>query len=278
MPVSRTVIVELWKRLQNHDAPALSSEIAFHAILSIFPWFVILGSLSAWITGSGGDLTGPLAEQTLRNLPPGAVHLLQEISQEIASRPQGGLLSLALLISLWSASNVVQVLTKALNRAFEVRRTRLLFFRSRLVSMAVVVGSGLGLAALSGALVLVPRLVQQFRVGLDSGPIMTAVFSYLYLPASFGGIALILFVLYVVLPGRRPSLRWLAWGAMGSALSWILASRLFAWFVIRAVPFEKVYGSLGAMLFLMVFAYLSGLIILAGAEWAAILDHKKKKH
>ena len=200
--------------------------------------------------------------------------MIQGISREIASRPQPGLMSLVILISLWSASNVVQALTKALDRAFEVRRSHLLRLRSRLISIAVVLVSGLGLTALSAGIVLLPRLGDT----LSLGPRASVIVSILVLPASVGGTGLILFLLYLVLPLQRPSLRWLAWGAVGSAVVWILAGRLMGWFMIRVVPLQKVYGSLGAMVFLMVFAYLSGLIIIAGAEWAAILDPKRKKH
>lgn len=270
--LSWSVLKELWSRLQNHDAPALSSEIAFHSLLSIVPWLVFLGSLSALFSGMAGDLSDPLWNRILHGLPPDAADLIEGIGQEVAARPQSGLLSLVLIISLWSSSNVVQVLTKALNRAFEVRRSQVPLLRSRLMSMATVLASGLALAGLSAMVVILPRLAKNLDVGPWAGKLLSA----LYLPASCLAIGGILFILYLMLPYRRPAYRWLAWGSLASAVLWIVAGRLMGWIFIQADPLQKVYGSLSAMILLMVFVYVSGLITLAGAEWAAILDHRHR--
>lgn len=272
--LSWPVLRELWTRLSNHDAPALSSEIAFHSLLSIGPWLVFLGSFSALVSGITGDLSGSAWKRLLETLPPGSTDLIQGISQEVSSAPKSGILSFVLIISLWSASNVVQVLTKALNRAFDVHRSQVPLLKTRLMSMAAVVASGLALAGISGLIVIIPRITGHLPMGVWPQKLIDA----LYLPASGFAISGVLFVLYVMLPYRRPAFRWLAWGALASGILWILAGRLMGWFVIQVDPLQKVYGSLSAMLLLMVFVYISGLITLAGAEWAAILDQKYGKH
>jgi membrane protein len=247
----------------EEDSLMVSGSIAYHSLLAIFPLLLL-------ILGLGGiyirhfELAGHLSVVLQRYLPIRTDIIVQNLVGISRAYGKTGLVSCLLL--LWSSSGVFLPLEKALNRAWEVPENRT-WLQSRLlaVEMAFVVGC---LTLISGGFVGVEIIVRQ-RLGILLGPSLNflVVFLYHLLTAmSSFAIALLTFVvLFDRLPNRTMNLRRVLPGALLTAALWEAARWLFT-ILLPFFNYRHIYGSIGVMVSLMTWVYISSAVMLFGAQ------------
>jgi len=245
------------------DALMISASIAYHSLLAIFPLLLLLLGLSG-IYIRHFELAGHLSVVLQRYLPIRSDIIMQNLVGISQAYGKLGLFSFLLL--LWSSSGVFLPLEKALDRAWEVPDGRA-WWESRLLAleMAVVVGS---LILLAAGFVGVEILFRQ-RLQALLGPSMDSLVVFLYhvlTAISSFGIALLAFVIvFQRLPNRPMHLRQAFPGALLTAVLWETARWLFTIF-LPFFNYRHVYGSIGVMVALMTWAYISSAVILFGAQ------------
>lgn len=265
---ARHALHEALRNFLAEDSLMVSASIAYHSLLAIFPLLLLLlGMSGAYIRHF--ELAGHLAVVLQRYLPIRTDIIMQNLVGISHAYGRIGILSCLLL--LWSSSGVFVPLEKALNRAWEVPVGRV-WWRSRLlaVEMAFVVGC---LILIAAAFVAVEVF---FRIHLDSilGPSLhpLAVFIYdLLTGISTFALALLTFVvLFRRLPNRPMRMRQAFPGALLTAILWETARLLFIVF-LPFFNYRHVYGSIGVMVSLMTWNYISSAVILFGAQVSRIL-------
>jgi membrane protein len=250
-----------------------AAAVAFYALLALFPAMAAL----IWLCGLLADPEA--AAQRVRDaasgaLPAGAAEVAGELLGRLAARPSGGsgfgTGAPMLGAALWGGTAAAAQLFGALNAAYGERESRGLF---RLYAVAFLFALGAGVfVVLALAAILVPA-----ALGAQAGPGGGAD-TLLRLgrwPVLLVAVSIALAVAYRHGPSRAcPRWRWVSWGGAVAALAWLLGSAAFSFYVSQAGGYDRIYGSLGAVVGLMTWAWLSSAAVLAGAALNAELERE----
>lgn len=261
-----TICDVLGRALRNflaEDSLMVSASIAYHSLLAIFPLLLLLLGMSGLYIRHF-ELAGRLAVVLQRYLPIRTDIIMQNLV--VISRAYGRISLLSFLLLLWSSSGVFLPLERALNRAWEVSQERP-WWRKRLLAleMALVVGC---LILVAAAFVGVEILFRQ-RMGVLMGPSLHFAVMFLYrllTAVSSFAVALVAFVvIFERLPNRPMNLGQAFPGALLTALLWEMARWVFT-ILLPFFNYRHVYGSIGVVVSLMTWAYISSAVILFGAQ------------
>jgi len=269
-------LVRLQREMAYDDAMGMAAQIAFYMMLGVFPFLIFLLSMVSYLPL--GDALQPLLLDEMKTQMPlqSANKVTEEVLTLLPDRNRP-LLSFGLLASLWGASMAVGALITTINRAYNLRPRRSIVTQ-KIISIALVLAlSGIWLIALTIILVG-PGLTQEIFefVGLASEN--NTFWTNLRVPLAFGLILFAIAVLYYYAPEARQEFRWIMPGAITATVLWMGASSLFRIFVRNFGAYNKTYGSLAAIMILMVWLWITGLIFLLGAEINALMKRDASDH
>jgi len=254
--------------------PGLASEMAYSAILSLFPAMLVLltaiGLLSA-STAVGAPTEGTLlrlASQLSEVVPPEALDLVQEVLRDLARGSSQGLFSLSFVAAIWTASGALSVAMLALDRIYRIPRKRLRpFWKARLIAIALTLATGV-LLLLASFLVFVSDLLIRW-LAQQSGMLafgLLSVWRLLAWPLALSIVAGMAAFIYRFGPSRWPAGTPIVPGAVLAALLWAGVSALFRLYVSHFGNYNRIYGAVGAVIILLLWLYLSSLALLLGAQ------------
>lgn len=262
----------LRKTLENagkQRLPGLASEMAYNAVLAIFP--ATLAALTAiGLFGASTENTFQGLVSQLSQIAPEEVLLLvgDFVQQQLYASRNSGLFSLSFIAALWIASGALNSAMIALDHIFEVPPNQARpFWKAKLVAIVLTVGT-IVLLVVASISVFVSDLIVR-RVARESGglePGLLEVWRLLSWPFALGIVAIAAAFIYRYGPSRwRPGTPILP-GAMLAALLWALVSGLFRLYVTYFGNYNQAYGAVGAVIVLLLWLYLSALALLLGAE------------
>ena len=166
------------------------------------------------------------------------------------------------MFAIWSANAGVKSIFDALNVAYEEREKRS-FIRLNLVSLAFTVGGILALLLMVGTVVAFPLALDHLGMAPES-KLIVALARW---PVLFVILLVALAILYRFAPSRdAPRWQWLSLGAVTAAILWIAGSALLSWYLSKFANYSATYGSLGAAIGLMMWMWMSAIVIMFGAE------------
>lgn len=244
------------KEFHDDNVALVAAGMTFYALLAFFPGlsaFVALYGVFANVADARHQL-----DALAGVLPPDTVRFIGDQMIRVAGAQTAGLtwtVAVGLLVAIWSANGAAKACFLGLNIAYEETEKRG-FVRLTATTLAFTLG-GLAFIVLTLAVNLAPEL------GWLRWPVLVA--------AVAGGVAL----LYRYGPSRDPAKwRWVSWGAGLTTLVWILGSVGFSFYLANFAHYDRAYGPLGAVIGFMMWTYVSSLILLAGAELNAELEHQ----
>jgi len=258
-----TILTNFWAELDRDHVSIMAAGVAFYALLSIFPGMSALISLyglvadPATIENQLNSLAGVLPQEALK--------LLSDQLHALVAAPRDKLglgLLVSILIALWSATSGTGALMQALTVAYEEREERgILTYYGLAIALTIGVGA---FALLSLFLIaVVPAIIG----GLPMSHGWQERLSWIRWPLLAVLALIALGVLYRFAPSRRePCWHCLSAGTIAAALLWLIGSAGFSFYVARFSSYDKTYGSLGAVVILLMWFYVTTYIILAGAE------------
>ena len=265
----KDIFVRAWREFREDQIPLISAGVTFYVLLSLFP------ALGAFVALYGLFADVATVQEHLQVLavilPVDALQFFSEQMIRIAESHDSGL-SLAfvggLLLSIWSANGAMKAIIAALNIAYEETEKRK-FFAKTATSLAFTLGflvfAFAAIAVLAAPTAIAPLL----------GEAAAATFRAISLPGLVAAMGLGLATLYRYGPSRdRMKWRWISWGSGAALLLWLAASAAFSVYVSNFAHYEKTYGSLGAVIGLMMWVYVSVQVILLGAELNSEIEHQ----
>ncbi len=263
------ILQRTWKEFQEDHITLVAAGITFYSLLAFFPGlaaFVALYGLFANVQDARDQL---LTLAVI--LPPDTVHFIgDQMIQVAAAHPSSLSAAFAsgLILSLWSANGAAKAIFLGLNIAYEETEKRG-FIHLTLITFTFTIGLLAFFIVLLAAAVAVPAALVLF--GYEAQQLTQgAVWPVLAL-AIWGAVTL----LYRYGPSReRARWRWASWGAAFVTLIWILASWAFSAWLGSFAHYDRTYGPLGAAIGFMMWTYLSAVIVLAGAELNAEMEHQ----
>jgi len=255
------------RRCSEDDVSGNAAKLGFYFLLSLFPLLIFLTSMIGFLPGVQDSLLDGLS----RVVPPEAMKLVRNTLADVVSNRSGGVLSLGLIASLWSASSGVASLMEALNRAYEVTE-KTPFWKRRMKAVALTLAAAL-LVACGSLLIMTGHRVggwleHSFQISAALAFIST-VMGYL---TGFGLSLLGIQALYYFGPQKSRERRRVNPGALIAAVGIVIGSLLFSFYVRVGPSASATYGSLGAVVTLMLWLYLVGLMLLLGGEINSELD------
>jgi len=264
----------LLRRFTWHHMPALAAGLAFYFLLAFFPFLLFLVAVVTLVPGVGG-LTDWLLQSAATFLPPDAWTLAEGVIRGLLGQPRGGLVSLGVVLALWSASAGFTSIMECLNVAFGVTDRRA-WWKTRL--------EALGLTVALSAFVIVAFLLTLFAAPLaalvagylgPAGAVATIVINW---ALSLGLMTLVTATVYYVCPDvDDQEWQWLSPGVVVFIVGFGGASIGFSLWVTRFAAYDKTYGSLGAPIVLLFWLYLLATCLLLGGELNALLDERRAR-
>ena len=259
------------REVRDDDVSTTAAGVAFYALLALFPALIALVSVYG-LAADPRDVADQLRSFT-RALPGDARELVTDQLRSITRRSGGGLGTAAIIgtaAAFWSAAGGVAALIKGLNKVYDERETRK-FLKLRGLALFLTL-CGVVVAVLMVALIAAAPSVARRTLG--SGAATSAVVALRW-PLLAVLILVALAVLYRFAPDReKPKWRWVSWGAIAAALIWLVASVGFSVYVDLLGSYNETYGSLGAVVVLMLWLYLAAFAVLFGAELNAELERQ----
>lgn len=264
------IVRRLRREIAEDNLLLYASSFAFYSFLALFPALAALLSLYGLFINPAG--VERMLDAGMGLLPDAALKLLRQQVRALAGYSARGLgvsLFVSLVFTLWAATNGVKSLIAGLNTAYEQRETRG-FLRLNGTALAM---AALGIVFVLLALALIAALPPLFK-WFDLLPAKRMI-AWLRWPILTAAMMLALAVVYRFGPCRRLARwRWVSGGAALATLLWIGVSILFSLYVANLGAYDRAYGTLGAIVVLLLWFYLSALVVLLGAEFNAEVERQ----
>lgn len=255
-----TFINEMRRRYRDHHITAFSAQMSYFFILSLFPFLIFLVALIGWFSIDNIEVVSNLSKV----IPKDASDIVLNYVADL-SRSGSSIISVSIIATLWSASKAINALMRALNIVYEVKETRGYFtirflgmFYTILFALAIV----LALVLPSMGMGFFEFLLKYIHIPWD----FVKTFTSLRWIGVLAFLGLVLGTAHMVLPNARITFRTTLPGTAFSLLGWIIISYGFSYFVQNFSRFTIIYGSLAAVIVLMIWMYFSSIILMFGGE------------
>jgi membrane protein len=264
------------QEFQRDDALGLAAQLAYYLILALFPFILVLVSLLG--TFGSEELASEVLAYFQRVMPEQAYEIIRDYTANIISgkAEAPGLFTFGILFTIWAASGAFAALINALNRAYDVQETRP-FWKVR--GIAILMMLGLSVLVLIGVLLLVlgPQIGTAIANVFGLEETFLLVWDIARWPAALFFMIFTVALLYYFAPDVDQPFRWITPGGLIGVLLWVLASVAFNFYVSNFGSYNKTYGSIGAVIVLLLYLYISSLTILFGATLNATLVRMKEE-
>jgi membrane protein len=254
------------RRINDDEVFGRAAQLSYYFLLALFPLLLVLINLLGFLAQQGTEFRTKLISYLAAVMPSSAVALVHTTLDEISAASGSGKVSLGLLAALWAASNGMGAISQTLNMAYNVRETRS-WWKVRLISVVLTIAlSILIISAL--AIVLYGGSIGEAlanRYGFGHG--FQVLWSILQWPIALGFVLATFNLIYNFAPDLSPAQRrWFTPGAVIGVTLWLLISFAFRAYLHYFDSYSVTYGSLGALIVLMLWFYLTGVAILIGGE------------
>lgn len=264
-------IAILLKKAYDDDIFALASQLAFHIVLSIFPFLIFIMSLIGFININSSDVLNLL--KTI--FPQDVFEIINKIIAEVTTSGNKGILGISVFATVWTSSSGFRAVIKGVNKANNIIDRRS-FIKKVMISFMSTIA--LALIILFTLIFLVfGRVIGKYIANLfPLGTIISAIWNLLR-----GGILTFILILVIAAIYKfTPSIR-LKWkdvvpGAVISTIGWIMVSVAFSYYINNFNNYSRIYGSLAAIFILMIWTFLTSFIFLAGVEINSVILLKRR--
>jgi membrane protein len=251
------------KETYEDDCLGLAAQLAYYFILALFPALLFLLALASFFP------IDRVTDEVMRGLatvaPPDVVKLITEQMQRIANSEQGGLLTLGILGALWSSSSALVGLISALNTAYDITDSRP-WWKVRLLAMGLTVALAIFLLISSTLVIAGPEIAGTIADTFGLGAIFTWTWNILQWPFALMLVITALALVYYYGPDITQRWVWFSPGAALATLLWLGISLGFRAYLQYAGDYNATYGTIGGVIIMLLWLYLSGFAILVGAE------------
>jgi len=264
----------LWRtyaRISDDRLTALAAGVVFFSLLALFPG--IAAGVSCYALFSDPGTISNHLSMLSDVVPAGGLTILHDEIARIAAKSDGNLtfgFLFGLGVALWSANAGMKSIIDALNIMYDEEEKRG-FIKLNLVSLLFTICTIAGTFLAVSAIVVFPLILAALGWSSFDAPII----AFLRWPALFVLMIAGLAVLYRYGPSRRlAKWRWITVGSIVAALIWLGASALFSWYLGNFADYDATYGALGALMGLVMWMWISTMVVLVGAELNSEIEHQ----
>ena len=259
------------KEIGEDNVLGLAAQLAYYFFFSLFPLMLFLTPLVGLI-GDEEENYALIMAQLAAVVPPSAHAMLDGVLREVVFEPSApGLMSIGALLALWAGSNIFNAMIDALNRAFDVTERRP-FWKKRLVAVAAVLVAGAIVLTATVVMLFGSQLVDWVGDRLGVAGTTRAIWTVLQYAIAFALLVALAWGIYYFLPNvRRQDARHVLAGAIVATILWIVVTLAFRVYVQNFGNYNKTYGTIGGVIVMLTWMYLTMLVMLSGGELVAEL-------
>ncbi len=261
---------------RKHDVSGLSAEMAFRFLFAVFPFSLFVAALGATVAGwlrvddPAGSIVGALGD----NLPAEIAAAVRPELERLLTTARTDLVFIGALAALWAATGGTNALVKGIHRAYDVDEQRPFLLRYAIAVGLTIVGA-VGLIAsfvtIVGGAMVTEELAERLGLGAEAWGIL----QWLRWPVVFAALIVAVSILYRYASSVVVPWRWIISGAVVFALGWLLATAGLALYVLNVADYGATYGSLGGVIVLMLWFYVTAAMLVVGAEVTAALTRER---
>jgi membrane protein len=256
------------KEFLDDDMTTYAAALAYQVLFSIFPFIIFLVSLLGFLHIPQFFIW--LQEQAQIFVPREAMQQVNEVIEQL-QQPQSGLLSIGAVMALWVASAAVRSLMNALNFSYNVKESRAAW-KLYPLSILYTVGIAAMLILAAAMLLIGPQAMDWVARQVGMEQLFVTLWTWLRWPVSFLLLTLAMAIIYWAGPNVRQKFRFISPGAFLAVVVWIAASLGFGYYVSNFADYGAMYGSIGAIVILLFYFYISAAVLLLGAEINAVVE------
>lgn len=272
----KRLFVRLYEKAFDEDIFSSAAQVAFYFMFALFPLLLFIVSIFGIILGKSNDMRHELFNYLQQVMPASAYDLVSKTLDEVVQGSSGGKLTLGLLVTLYSASAGIDSLRIALNAVYKLKEERS-WWKRKSMSLALTVALGV-LVFVALGIIFYGSQFLNLILGRIGSPISSPLLLTLISVAIVIVVLMLSFaMLYYYVPNHKePRWQWISPGAAVAIVLWFLLSKAFGVYLQYFDSYAKTYGSLGAIIILMLWLYLTALVMLVGGSINAILDEFQK--
>jgi membrane protein len=269
---ARTLLKHVWISSYEDGVYNRAAELAYFFFLSLFPGMIFITTLLGFVFKSNGQLTGLLLHYLSTTLPGSAFQLIRTVITEVTRSSGSGKLTFGILAALWTANSGMNALEDALNAVYKVKESRPLWKTYGIALILTVLASLLIIAALT-VFLYGDALVQVVSNTVGLRPAFYWSWKVAQWPIALFFVSLVASMVYYAAPNvEQRRWQWLSPGALFATLGWVAASGLLRLYFHFFTNYAKTYGSLGAVMVLLTWLYVTGTMLLLGAEVNMVIE------
>ncbi|EHJ07544.1 YihY/virulence factor BrkB family protein [Staphylococcus simiae] len=255
-------------RIGKDDASGLAAQMTYHFVLALFPMLIFLLTLLPFFNIKQSQIT-----EMLSNAPADTSTLIKGVINDVTQNSSGGLLSVGLILAIWSASNGMTAIMNSFNVAYDVEDSRNGIVLKLLSVLFTIVMGVVFVVAL--ALPTLGSVISHFLfgpLGLDDE--VRWIFNLIRIGLPIIIIFIVFIVLYSVAPNVKTKIKSVLPGAIFTSVIWLVGSFGFGWYISNFGNYSKTYGSIAGIIILLLWLYITSFIIIVGAEINAIIHQR----
>ena len=256
----------------QHNMTTYAAALSYQVLFSLFPFILFLVALLGFL--GIPEFFSWLQTQATGLLPAQAAQQVNTVIGQL-QQPQGGLLSFGIVLALWSASGGVRAVMGAMNAAYGVQEGRPAW-KLYPLSLLCTLGLALLLIAAAALMIVGPQAVAWLDARIGLGGVVVTLWNLLRWPLIIVLLTLSIALIYYLTPDVEQRFRLITPGTLIAVFVWLAASFGFGYYVQNFADYNATYGSLGAIIILLFYFYLSSAILLFGAEVNATLERRRK--
>lgn len=256
---------ELFCRIKEDEVTAVGGQLTYFLILSIFPFLIFFLNLLSYTTIAREEVLDNL----LIVLPIEAQIMIKNIAKEIVGSSSDTLLSLGIVLAIWTGSLGITAIIRAVNKAYNVKKKRP-YWRLKGLSIVFTIALAFLIIIVLSMLVFGEVIGNKIFERFGAAFIFHHIWEFLRIIIPFTSMIIIFALLYKLSPTPEEDLNikfsHTLPGAVFTTTGWILASMVFSYYVNNIGNYSKTYGSLGGIIILLVWLYITSIMIILGGE------------
>jgi membrane protein len=248
----------------------MAAQLAYYFFFALFPALLMLIAIASYFPY--GELVDTMFKTLSGVAPPEALTIMTDQLRKISSGEQGGLLTLGFLATIWSSSAAMTAIIDTLNNAYDIQEGRP-WWKVRLTAILLTIGVAVFILVSFVLVVAGPTLAEKVADWWYLGPAFEWTWKVLQWPLVFALVSGALAIVYYFAPDAEQDWVWLTPGSICATFLWLMASLGFKYYVANFGNYTATYGAIGGVMILMLWFYISGLVLLLGAEMNAEIEH-----
>ena len=265
---------ELLKRAAKEtiadDVLSLSAQQAYYFFFSLFPALLTLIAIASFFPLY--NLTDEVIRTLGRIAPPDLITIINDQLIKISDNKNGGLLTFAFLVTLWSSSGAMASIITTLNAAYDITEGRS-WWRVRMTAILLTIGLAFFILISMTLIIVGPTMAEKLAVAMHLGPVFEWGWKILQWPIVFALASVGIAIIYYYAPDAEQYWVWLTPGAVTATALWILFSLALKYYISNIGDFNETYGTIGAVMATLLWFYVTSITILIGAELNAEIEH-----